>query len=97
MKIAITHTTRVDYDAEVVEAVMDVRLGPFSDADQRWERFDLCVDPAAGIRGYLMINTSPTLLGWAILAARAGRTVVDPQIRRVEPSAMPMLVLTTIS
>lgn len=44
---------------------------------------------AAGIRGYLMINTSPTLLGWAILAARAGRTVVDPQIRRVEPSAVP--------
>jgi len=44
---------------------------------------------AAGVRGYLMINTSPTLLGWAILAARAGRTVVDPQIRRVEPSASP--------
>jgi DNA-binding NarL/FixJ family response regulator len=44
---------------------------------------------AAGIRGYLMINTSPTLLGWAILAARAGRTVVDPQIRRVEPSDVP--------
>ena len=44
---------------------------------------------AAGIRGYLLLNTSPTLLGWAILAARAGRTVVDPQIRRVEPSAAP--------
>src|SRR4051794_23948986 len=44
---------------------------------------------AAGVRGYLLINTSPTLLGWAILAARAGRTVVDPQIRRVEPSAVP--------
>jgi DNA-binding NarL/FixJ family response regulator len=44
---------------------------------------------AAGVRGYLMINTSPTLLGWAILAARAGRVVVDPQIRRVEPSAVP--------
>src|SRR3954452_25314890 len=44
---------------------------------------------AAGIRGYLMINTSPTLLGWAILAARAGRTGVDPQIRGVEPSAVP--------
>src|SRR3954447_22471906 len=39
---------------------------------------------AAGVRGYLLINTSPTLLGWAVLAARAGRTVVDPQIRRVE-------------
>src|ERR687894_396838 len=45
---------------------------------------------AAGVRGYLMINTSPTLLGWAILAARAGRTVVDPQIRRVEPSDVPV-------
>ena len=45
---------------------------------------------AAGVRSYLMINTSPTLLGWAILAARAGRTVVDPQIRRVEPSAVPV-------
>ena len=44
---------------------------------------------AAGVRGYLMMNTSPTLLGWAILAARAGRTVVDPQIRRVEPSDVP--------
>ncbi|MGY1713614.1 LuxR C-terminal-related transcriptional regulator [Geodermatophilus sp. SYSU D01106] len=42
---------------------------------------------AAGVRGYLMLNTSPTLLGWAILAARAGRTVVDPQIRRVEGAA----------
>ena len=45
---------------------------------------------AAGVRGYLLLNTSPTLLGWAILAARAGRTVVDPQIRRVEPSAAPV-------
>ena len=42
---------------------------------------------AAGVRSYLMINASATLLGWAVLAARAGRTVVDPQIRRVEPSA----------
>src|SRR5438309_140111 len=30
---------------------------------------------AAGVRGYLLLNTSPTLLGWAILAARAARTV----------------------
>jgi DNA-binding NarL/FixJ family response regulator len=46
---------------------------------------------AAGIRGYLLMNTSATLLGWAVLAARAGRTVVDPQIRRVEPgSAAPV-------
>ncbi|KGH44889.1 LuxR family transcriptional regulator, partial [Modestobacter caceresii] len=31
-----------------------------------------------------------TLLGWAVLAARAGRTVVDPQIRRGEGSAEPV-------
>jgi DNA-binding NarL/FixJ family response regulator len=45
---------------------------------------------AAGVRGYLLMNTSPTLLGWAVLAARAGRTVVDPQIRRGEGSAEPV-------
>jgi DNA-binding NarL/FixJ family response regulator len=44
---------------------------------------------AAGVRGYLLMNTSPTLLGWAVLAARAGRTVVDPQIRRVEGEIVP--------
>ncbi|MFQ1001353.1 LuxR C-terminal-related transcriptional regulator [Modestobacter sp. SSW1-42] len=44
---------------------------------------------AAGVRGYLLMNTSPTLLGWAVLAARAGRTVVDPQVRRGEAEAEP--------
>src|SRR3954462_7089368 len=44
---------------------------------------------AAGLRSSLLLNTSPTLLGWAILAARAGRTVVDPQIRRVEAGELP--------
>src|SRR3712207_1994718 len=44
---------------------------------------------AAGVRGYLLMNTSPTLLGWAVLAARAGRTVVDPQIRRGEAGEGP--------
>ena len=31
MRVAVTHTTRLDYSAEVVEGVMDARLGPFSD------------------------------------------------------------------
>ena len=43
---------------------------------------------AAGVRGYLLMNASATLLGWAVLAARAGRTVVDPQIRRGEGGAV---------
>ena len=46
---------------------------------------------AAGVRGYLLMNTSATLLGWAVLAARAGRTVVDPQIRRVEGRTAPVV------
>ena len=50
---------------------------------------------AAGVRGYLLMNTSPTRLGWAVLAARAGRTVVDPHIRRGEAAAeAPSPVLT---
>src|SRR3954452_18485421 len=44
---------------------------------------------AAGVRGYLMINTAPTLLAWAILAAGAVWTVVDPPIRRVDTADFP--------
>jgi transglutaminase-like putative cysteine protease len=52
VRVAITHTTRLDYTADVVEGVMDVRLGPRSDADQRWERFNLRAGPTAAVRGY---------------------------------------------
>lgn len=31
---------------------MDTRLGPFSDADQRWERHELRVSPTASVRRY---------------------------------------------
>lgn len=44
---------------------------------------------AAGVRGYLLMNASAALLGWAVVAARAGRTVVDPQIRRGETAGVP--------
>lgn len=52
MRVAITHTTRLDYNAAVVEGVMDTRLGPLSDRDQRWERFELRVRPLAAVRQY---------------------------------------------
>jgi transglutaminase-like putative cysteine protease len=52
MRVAITHTTRLEYTADVVEGVMDVRLGPFSDADQRWDRYELRTNPTAAIRRY---------------------------------------------
>ena len=52
MKVAITHTTRLAYSAHVVEGVMDVRLGPRSDAHQRWQEYDLRATPNAAIRRY---------------------------------------------
>jgi hypothetical protein len=53
VKIRVEHTTRFEYDADVVESVVDVRLGPRSDAHQRWGRFKIEVDPAGSVRRYV--------------------------------------------
>jgi transglutaminase-like putative cysteine protease len=45
MRVTVGHTTRLDYDGEVVEGVMEARLGPFSDDHQRWGDFELSTDP----------------------------------------------------
>ncbi len=52
MRVAITHRTHLQYDAEVLEGVMDTRLGPRSDGDQQWERFELLTEPVAAVRSY---------------------------------------------
>ena len=52
MRVEVVHTTRIDYDVDVVEGVMDIRLGPRTDADQQWVRFDLAVHPSAAVRSY---------------------------------------------
>lgn len=52
MRISLRHLTRLEYDASVVESVMDARLGPRSDEDQRWGRFELRTTPAAAVRRY---------------------------------------------
>jgi transglutaminase-like putative cysteine protease len=52
VKVRIKHITRFDYDADVVESVIDVRLGPRSDPHQRWGRFDIGIDPAGAVRRY---------------------------------------------
>jgi hypothetical protein len=49
MRVGITHTTRLTYNAHVVEGIMDVRLGPRSDAHQRWQEYDLRASPTAAI------------------------------------------------
>ena len=53
MRVQVTHKTRLDYEGEVTEGVMDVRLGPLNDTHQRWERHDLRVSPSGSIRRYL--------------------------------------------
>ncbi|MEO6527206.1 MAG: transglutaminase family protein [Gemmatimonadaceae bacterium] len=52
MRIRLVHVTRFDYSADVAEGVMEVRLGPFSDATQRWDRFTLTVTPTGSVRPY---------------------------------------------
>ena len=52
MRVRIRHTTRLEYSGHVMEGVTDTRLGPRSDAHQRWERFALRVDPPAAVRRY---------------------------------------------
>jgi transglutaminase-like putative cysteine protease len=52
VRLEIVHTTRIEYSTDVVEGVMDTRLGPLSDPHQRWEHFDLEVQPLAAIRPY---------------------------------------------
>lgn len=52
MRIRLVHVTRFDYSADVVEGVMEVRLGPLSDSTQRWDRFNLSVTPTGSVRPY---------------------------------------------
>lgn len=53
MKIRLVHVTRFDYSADVVEGVMEVRLGPLTDATQRWDRFTLTVSPSGSVRQFV--------------------------------------------
>lgn len=52
MLIDITHTTRFSYDGEVVESVMETRLEPRNDPDQRRVAFSLTVQPATRVFSY---------------------------------------------
>ena len=52
MRVSVEHVTRLGYSADVVESVMDARLGPRSDVHQRWGPYELRVSPAAAVRRY---------------------------------------------
>jgi transglutaminase-like putative cysteine protease len=49
---SVRHTTRFHYEPAVRESLMEVRLQPRSEGDQRCLSFTLDVDPAANIMQY---------------------------------------------
>jgi transglutaminase-like putative cysteine protease len=49
---SVRHTTRFDYETTVRESIMEVRLEPRSDGDQRCLNFTLEVEPAANVMQY---------------------------------------------
>jgi len=49
----VSHAARLDYSADVTEGIMDVRLGPSSDAHHQWVRFELTTNRHATISRYV--------------------------------------------
>jgi transglutaminase-like putative cysteine protease len=52
VRVAISHLTRLDFAAEVMESVMDTHLGPRDDSDQYVERFEIRLEPTGHVRSY---------------------------------------------
>jgi transglutaminase-like putative cysteine protease len=98
MRVAIEHRTTFRYDAEVVESVMDLRLGPRTDEHQRWVSFDLRVEPAGAIRRYndgfgnaahLVTIARPHRTIGVVTRSEIETTLADPFERpRARPTAL---------
>jgi transglutaminase-like putative cysteine protease len=52
MRLLIQHQNRIEFQRDVEESVMDVRLGPLDDAHQRVRRFQLRCEPQGHVRRY---------------------------------------------
>jgi transglutaminase-like putative cysteine protease len=98
VRIAIEHRTRLAYSADVVESVMDARLGPRTDEHQRWISFTLRVEPAASVRRYtdgfdnaahLITIARPHRTIDVVMRGEIETTLVDPfQDPRARPTAL---------
>jgi transglutaminase-like putative cysteine protease len=53
VRVAVTHLSRLEYDADIVESIMDIRLGPLEDPHQRIEQFSLRLEPGGHARRYV--------------------------------------------
>jgi transglutaminase-like putative cysteine protease len=62
VKVDVTHTTRLEYTADVVEGVTQARMGPHSDSHQHCQRFELRATPSATVNQYLDGFGNPTHL-----------------------------------
>lgn len=52
MRLLVQHQNRIEFQGDVEESVMDVRLGPLEDAHQRVRRFQLRCEPQGHVRRY---------------------------------------------
>jgi transglutaminase-like putative cysteine protease len=62
MKVAVVHTTHLEYTSEVVEGVTEAHLGPRSDPHQNCQRFELRATPKASVNQYMDGFRNPTHL-----------------------------------
>jgi transglutaminase-like putative cysteine protease len=62
VKVAVTHTTRLEYSVDVLEGVTQARMGPHSDAHQHLQQFDLRATPSATVNQYVDGFGNPTHL-----------------------------------
>jgi transglutaminase-like putative cysteine protease len=96
MKACILHVTRLEYDADVVESAMDLRLGPLEDADQDIENFQLRVEPEGHIRRYvdgfgnaahLLTSTQPHRYLEVTMRCSVQTLLADPFMLPLQPPA----------
>jgi transglutaminase-like putative cysteine protease len=98
VRISVEHRTTLGYSTEVVESVMDARLGPRTDEHQRWVTFDLRVEPAAAVRRYndgfgnaahLITLARPHRTIDVVMRGEIETTLADPfQLPRARPTAL---------
>jgi len=98
VRIAVEHRTTLEYSADVVESVMDARLGPRTDEHQRWISFELRVEPGASVRRYndgfgnaahLITVSRPHQTIDVVTRGEIETTLTDPfQLPRSRPTAL---------
>ncbi len=88
MIYSVRHTTTFRYDPAVRESIMEVRLQPRSDGDQRCLNFTLKIDPAASIMQYRDFSGN-TVHHFDIAAAHTQVTVTAQSSVEVQSAPAP--------